>query len=76
MPDKHKHGLNSGQPAAQERRKEYRVVWCIDVDAESPEEAVQAVWQQYFRHGHTATVFEVQAFDCPDSEMIDVESPL
>lgn len=65
-------GLNSGQLAPPEQRKEYRVTWCIDIDADSPEEAVRAVWQRYFHHGHTATVFEVQEFNAPASESIDV----
>lgn len=69
-------GLNSGQPAPQERRKEFRVSWCIDVDADSPEEAARFVWQRYFQHGHTASIFEVQQSGELDSEMIDVESPL
>ena len=70
-------GLNSGQPECTDwQQKEYRVTWCIDVSADSPEDAVRQVWEQFFQHGHTATIFEVQEFDNPDSEMIDVESPL
>lgn len=56
------------------RQPEYRVTWCIDVGADSPEEAAKYVWQRYFHHGHSATIFEVQQHDEPDSEMIDVES--
>ncbi|MEJ8417004.1 hypothetical protein WKE44_25310 [Klebsiella pneumoniae] len=70
-------GLNSGQPECTDwQQKEYRVTWCIDVSADSPEDAVHQVWEQFFQHGHTATIFEVQESGEPDSEMIDVESPL
>lgn len=70
-------GLNSGQPECTDwQQKEYRVTWCIDVSADSPEDAVHQVWEQFFQRGHTATIFEVQESGEPDSEMIDVESPL
>lgn len=49
-------GLNSGQ-------KEYRVTWSIDVTADSPEAAVKQVWDDYFHHDHTASVFEVDGVD-------------
>lgn len=59
-PTVHRDGLVCPQCS---RRKEYRVTWCIDIDADSPEEAVRAVWQRYFHHGHTASVFEVDGVD-------------
>lgn len=70
-------GLNSGRKECCDwQQREYRVTWAIDVTADSPEDAVRQVWEQYFQQGHTATVFEVQEFDNPDSEMVDVGSPV
>ena len=70
-------GLNSGQPECTAgQQEEYRVTWCIDVSADSPEDAVRQVWEQYFQRGHTATIFEVQQSGELDSEMIDMEFPL
>lgn len=75
--DEYVAGLNSGQPECIDwQQKEYRVTWCIDVSADSPEDAVHQVWEQFFQRGHTATIFEVQESGELDSEMIDVESPL
>lgn len=43
--------------------KTFRVSWCIDVEAGSPEQAAQMVARDYLQAGHTATVLDVAPFD-------------
>lgn len=62
-------------------KQEYSIRWEISIDAESPEDAVRQVYNDYFKHDHSAQVFDVKPIDSDDSDyqMIDLEeldSPL
>lgn len=49
----------------------YSVVWAIDIDAESPEEAAQKALQYQRDPNSTATVFNVENVETGEQSTID-----
>lgn len=49
-------------------QKEYTVRWEIEVSADTPEEAVRSVFEDFFRQGTDATVFDVKEHGAEDDQ--------
>jgi hypothetical protein len=67
------HGLVSIPTVVVEADLEFRVIWEIDIEAESPKEAVQEARVVQLTAGMSATIFEVWAHAAGKMHRIDLK---
>jgi hypothetical protein len=66
-------GCHPDCPACEREEKTYRVIWEIDIDADSPRHAAELALEIQRDMGSTATVFKVKERGHKKIEVIDLD---